>query len=56
VGTIPKSNIKIIERGQIYTTNTHIHDCSFFWLGTDTSIENGGLDWFHGTKPPLLVK
>jgi hypothetical protein len=56
VGTVPKSNRKIIERGKIYITNTQIHDYSFFWLGTDTSIKNCGLDWFHGTKPPLLVK
>ena len=28
VGTIPKSNIKIIERGKINTTNIQIHDHS----------------------------
>ena len=26
VGTIPKSNIEIIERGNFYTPNTQIHD------------------------------
>jgi hypothetical protein len=34
VGTIPKSNIKIVERGKI----AYIHDCSLSWLGTGTSI------------------
>ena len=29
VGTIPKSNIKIIERGKIDTTNIQIHDSHF---------------------------
>ena len=26
IGTVPKSNKKIIERGKIDTTNTQIHD------------------------------
>ena len=34
VGTIPKSNIKIVERGKIDTPNTQIHDRSLSWLGT----------------------
>jgi len=41
VGTIRKSNIKIIERGQIDAHKTQMHDCSFSWLGTDTSIKIG---------------
>jgi hypothetical protein len=43
VGTIPKSNIEIVERGKIYTTNAQIHDSSLPWLGTDTSIKSGGV-------------
>ena len=42
VGTIPKSNIKIVKRGKIDTPNTQIHDWSIFWLGTGTSIKRGG--------------
>jgi hypothetical protein len=38
---IPKSNIKIAERGKIDTPNTKIHDRSFSWLGTVTSIKKG---------------
>ena len=34
VGTVPESNIKIVERGTIDTPNSQIHDCSFVWLGT----------------------
>ena len=33
-GTIPKSNIKIAEGGQIETINTEIHDRSLSWLYT----------------------
>jgi hypothetical protein len=43
VGIIPKSNIKILERGKIYTSNTQIHDRSLSFLGTDTSIKSGGV-------------
>ena len=28
---------------KIDTPNTQIHDCSFSWLGADTSIEIGGI-------------
>ena len=38
VGTISKSNIKIVERGKIYTTNTQIHDRALPCLGTATPI------------------
>jgi hypothetical protein len=34
--TIPKSNIKIVERGKIYTT-------SLFCIGTGTYIKSGGV-------------
>ena len=30
VGAVQKSNRKIMERGQIYTPNTHIHDHSLY--------------------------
>jgi len=35
VGTVPKSNRKIVEKD---TTKTHI-DFSLYWLDTDTSIK-----------------
>jgi len=38
VGTIPKSNIKIVERDKIDTSSTQIHDRLLSWLGTVTSI------------------
>jgi hypothetical protein len=38
VGSIPKSNIKIVERGKIDTINTQIHDCSLSWLGNSYCI------------------
>jgi hypothetical protein len=38
VGTVPKSNRKFVERGTFGTPYTQIHDCSFSWLGTGTSI------------------
>jgi tRNA(Ile)-lysidine synthase TilS/MesJ len=40
VETIPKSNIKIVEKVKINTSNTKIHDCSLLWLGTDPSIKS----------------
>ena len=42
-GTIPKSNIKIAERSKIDIPNPQVHDCSFSWLGTCTSIKSGGV-------------
>jgi hypothetical protein len=38
VGTVPQS------KRQIYTTNAHIHDraLELYWLGTVTSMKNGG--------------
>jgi len=44
VGTIQKSNIKIVERGKIDTLNTQIHDRSVSWLGTGTSIKVAGIN------------
>ena len=41
VGTIPKFNRKIVERGQIDNPNTQIHDLSLSWLGTGTLIKSG---------------
>jgi len=43
VGTIPTSNIKIVERGTIDTPNTQIHDRPCYWIGTGTSIKCGGV-------------
>ena len=43
VGTIPKSKIKVIERGKIDPINTQKHDRSLFWLGAGTSIKSGGV-------------
>ena len=39
VETLPKSNIKIADRGKIYTPNTQILDHSFSWLGTSGSFK-----------------
>jgi hypothetical protein len=40
VGTIPKSNRKIVERGNIDILSTQTHDRSLTWLGTGTSIKS----------------
>jgi len=42
LGTIPKSNIKIVERGETDAPCTQIHDRSLACLGTDISIKSGG--------------
>jgi len=34
VKTVPISNRKIIERGEIYNPNTQMYDCLLSWLGT----------------------
>jgi hypothetical protein len=39
VGTVPKSNGKIVESGKIDTHNTH--DRSLSWFGSGTSIKSG---------------
>jgi hypothetical protein len=41
VGTAPKSNKKIVEKGKINTNHTQLHDHSLSWLGTGTSIKSG---------------
>ena len=41
VGTVPKYNRKIAEKGKIDTPSTQIHDDSLSWLGTDTSLTSG---------------
>jgi hypothetical protein len=33
VRTLPKSKVKIVERGKMDTPNTQIHDGSLSWLG-----------------------
>jgi hypothetical protein len=38
---ISRSNIKIVERGKIDTTNTQILDNGLFWLATCTSLNIG---------------
>jgi hypothetical protein len=43
VGTIPRSNRKMVEKGKIDTHNIHIHDFSLCRLGTGTSIKYGGV-------------
>jgi len=44
VGTILKSNVKIVEMGKIDTPNTQIYDRTLSWLGTDTSTKMAGLN------------
>jgi len=41
--TIPKLNVKFVERGEIHTPNTQIHARSLSYLGTDTAMKNGGV-------------
>ena len=41
VGTVLKSNRKIVEKDKIDTPYTHIHDWSLSWLVTYTSIKSG---------------
>jgi hypothetical protein len=38
VGTVPKSDRKIVERGKIDIPKTY--DCSLSWQGTGTSIKS----------------
>jgi len=48
VETIPKSNIKIVEKAKsIARTHEKIHNRSLFWLGTGTSIKCGILVYNH---------
>ena len=53
VDKLPKSNIKIVERGKTDTGNTQAQKRSFSLLGTGTSIKSGGIKlalWTH-TSP-----
>ena len=43
VETMPKSNIKVVERGKIDTPGTKIFDRTLSLLGTGTSIKSGGV-------------
>ena len=45
VGPIQKSNFKIVDSGKIDIPNTQIlvHDSLLSWLGTDSSIQSGGV-------------
>ena len=42
VGTIQKSERKIVERDKIDSPNTQIHECSLSWLATGTSMKKNG--------------
>ena len=55
VGTILKSNIKIIERGKIDTLNTLIHDRSLSIIGTGISIDSGGVKLILWTQTKLSI-
>jgi len=46
VGTVPKSNRKMVEIGKITTHDTQIHDYSLSWLGTGIPIKCGGVKLF----------
>jgi hypothetical protein len=48
VGTILRSNIKIVERGTFDTPNTQIHDLPFSWLETGTSLKVAVLNYCMG--------
>ena len=48
--TIPKSNLKMVERDNIDTPKTQIHDCELSRFGTGTAIKCGGIKlilWFQ---------
>ena len=54
VETLPKSNIKIADRGKIDTPNKQILDRSFSWLGTGASIKSGSFKLVLRTQTFLL--
>jgi hypothetical protein len=59
VGTVLKSNLKIVERGKMDNPNTYIHDKAFPWLGTGTLIKSGGVKlvlWTQTSPLSDLVK
>jgi hypothetical protein len=41
VGKVQTFNTKMVDRGKINTSSTHIHDCSLPGFGTGTSIKSG---------------
>jgi hypothetical protein len=43
VGTVPKSNRKVVKRDKFDTPSTEIHDRRPSWVSTGTSIKSG---WF----------
>jgi hypothetical protein len=43
VERIPTSNITTVERDKINTPNTKIRHRSFSWIGTGTSVKDGGV-------------
>jgi hypothetical protein len=43
----------MVDRGKLDTSNTHIHERSLSWLGTDTSIKVVGLTSLLGQTSPL---
>ena len=52
----PKSNRKIVDKDEIDTPNTQIHDGSLHWLGTCTSIKSGGVNLVLWTLTLLVNK
>jgi len=42
IGTVPKSDRKIVDRGKINTPDTIIHDRPLSMLGTGNSRKSGG--------------
>jgi hypothetical protein len=53
-GTIPWSNIKMVEIGKI--DNIQLHDRSLSCHGTGTSIKYSGVNQFDGPKPTIAMK
>ena len=53
VGTVPKSNRKIVEIVKITTHRTQIHDYSLSWLGTSIPIKGDGVI-FMGPDVPFM--
>jgi len=55
VGTIPKSNIKIVDRCKIDTSYAQIHERSLSWLGKGTSIKGDGIKLMKSIRPWLIT-
>ena len=59
VGTIPISNIQIVERGKIDTSNTQITNRSLSWPSTGTSIKSGRIKlalWAHSSPFSEMIR